>query len=483
MTINTDRVVAVTGGGAGIGAAVVEELGRQGAFVVTMDPMVTLDGSSTADPAPATTASRATPVSVTDGPAVRDLFASLVDEFGRLDAVINVAGISRPTGFARGSAEDWRAVLSVHLDGWRNILNAALPLMTAAGYGRILGVTSGSGWRAADAGAYACAKRAVASLVWELGRAAPPGVVINAMSPIAVTRMVTAALGGGGGGGGPSKATGGLNLGSMPQPEEIGPIGAWLVRDEFDYASGNVFFAGGPEIAVVEPPRLLEVVRTEGAGDLAPVFAAWAKAEAAQASGGGSNPRFPSLFGEVPSSDNGLSPEVAVVSDRREVLGALEAGGFACAQITSADEIGDAEVLVVALAARGDLVDGIFTDAMWARAAAALGRPIRLITVTDATTTDGRARAQASAQLSRAALKATDDRVAAFASSDEGGDASRLVAHLVVHPDAATLSGAELVAGDGFLGLRSHPRPSTSFAIGNGPIPSWLDGTLKEALR
>ena len=62
-------------------------------------------------------------------------------------------------------------MLDVHLDGYRNVLDAALPLMAAAGHGRILGVTSGSGWRVGDAGAYGCAKRAVASLTWQLGAA------------------------------------------------------------------------------------------------------------------------------------------------------------------------------------------------------------------------------------------------------------------------------------------------------------------------
>ena len=84
-------------------------------------------------------------------------------------------------------------MLRVHFDGYLTVLRAALPVMAAQGRGHILGVTSGSGWRAADAGAYSCAKRAVASLTWQLGRVAPEGVVVNAISPIAVTRMVTAA--------------------------------------------------------------------------------------------------------------------------------------------------------------------------------------------------------------------------------------------------------------------------------------------------
>ena len=168
----------------GIGAAIAEELGRQGVFVVTVDPGVAVDGTPQSGGAEATTAqrivdaggqARASNISVTDDDAVRALFAGLVDEFGALDAVVNVAGISRPTGFASGVEDDWRAVLDVHLNGYLNVLRAALPIMAAAGHGRILGVTSGSGWRAADAGAYSCAKRAVAALTWQIGQATPDG--------------------------------------------------------------------------------------------------------------------------------------------------------------------------------------------------------------------------------------------------------------------------------------------------------------------
>ncbi len=95
--------------------------------------------------------------------------------------------------------------------------------MAAAGYGRILGVTSGSGWRAADAGAYSCAKRAVAALTWQLGRQAPSGVTVNAMSPIAATRMMASALerarkAGQSGGGG-------ISFLSVAGPEDLGPFG------------------------------------------------------------------------------------------------------------------------------------------------------------------------------------------------------------------------------------------------------------------
>ncbi len=346
----TSPVVVVTGGGGGIGAAIAEHLGADGWFVVTVDPLVTLDGSEQLPATEETTAgrivaaggqARASSASVTDADAVHELFRSLAGERGRLDAVINVAGISRPTSFVRGGDEDWNGVLAVHLDGYRNILAAALPIMEEAGYGRIVGITSGSGWRQADAGSYACAKRAVAGLTWQVGRATPPGVVVNAMSPIAVTRMVTAALGArrGATGGGPT--TGGLSLGAMPTPDELGPFAAYLVGDDIGWCSGQVFFAGGPEVAVLEPPRLVEVVRTDGDAPLAErVDAAadriFAPAERAQASTGGSNPRLVpapgsspdplDMFDSADSDDTIASRPVrscAVVSDRPDLAGAV----------------------------------------------------------------------------------------------------------------------------------------------------------------
>ena len=217
---------------------------------------------------------RASNISVTDEDAVRGLFAELVEEFGALDAVVNVAGISRPTGFASGVEDDWRAVLDVHLNGYLNVLRAALPLMAAAGHGRILGVTSGSGWRPADAGAYSCAKRAVAALTWQIGQVAPSGVTVNALSPIAATRMVLGALSRQAGGGnrtGRDSATGGvsLSLDDVPPPEHLGPIGAYLAGEDFAAGCrGQVMFSNGAEVAWVVPPQLLEVARTTDVGSL-----------------------------------------------------------------------------------------------------------------------------------------------------------------------------------------------------------------------
>lgn len=520
------RVVVVTGGGGGIGAAIAESVGSTGAFVVTLDPLVSVDGSQRLPPSEQTTAgrivaaggaARASEVSVTDTAAVRRLFAELADEFGGLDAVVNVAGISRPTGFATGSADDWRSVLDVHLDGYRNVLAAALPLMAAAGRGHILGVTSGSGWRAADAGAYGCAKRAVASLTWQLGRNAPEGVIVNAISPIAATRMVAAAQGRTQ----PTRpsATGGLSLGSMPAPEHLGPLGAHLVGDTFKACHGRVLFAGGSEVAVIDEPRLVEVIRSSDVPALAHLLqaatvAALAPAEAHQISGGGSNARFGSIFDYSPADE--LPPSAArscaVVADLPEVTKAvstaLEARGVACQSVAVPAELNDVDALdavVVAItgapnashAASGwerildehqGIVELIDADAHWTRAVAELAstadRSIRLVTVTDATNSGGRSRAQASAQLARAGQKATGDRVLPFAISAESKDCpADLVAHLVCSPDAAGLAGAELVASEGWFGLRIHPRPIGSLSFGGPVVPGWFDDAIREAVQ
>ncbi len=545
-TKGRQRVAVVTGGGNGIGAAIATELGRAGAFVVTVDPLVSVDGVEQLPDPEETTAgrivaaggsARASNLSVTDRDGVVALFADLVAERGGVDVVVNVAGITRQMSYTEGTEDDWRSVLAVHLDGWRNVLDAALPLMAAQGHGHVLGVTSGSGWRPADTGAYGCAKRAVASLVWQLGGLVPAGVVVNAISPIAVTRMVIAAMERQRAAS-PQQAqakTSGLALGSrMPSPDQLGPIGAHLVGDGFDACRGQVVFVAGAELALVERPRLLEVVGTDGVASLAHALElvtanALAPAEAGQASTGGGNPRLAAALGGAPEGELPAPSATSclVVSDRPDVaeavtgaLGArgvvvrhLDARGLAhtfdgtAGAFAEAAAAGPIDAVVVALAgtpAAADLgpgwertlaehtgiTDQIYADAAWSRTVAdhanATGLPLRLVTLTDAAGAGGRSRAQAVAQHARSAKGATAARLAAFAVALEtAGPAdlpavAELAAHLVGSPEAPALSGAELVVGPGWLGLRSHPRVAVSMSFHDHTVAPWLDDVLAE---
>jgi NAD(P)-dependent dehydrogenase (short-subunit alcohol dehydrogenase family) len=479
-------VTVVTGGAVGIGAAIAEELGRQGEFVVTVDPEVAVDGSpqrgrsterSTAQRIEeAGGRARASNVSVTDADAVAALFQGLVEEFGALDAVVNVAGITRPSGFAKGDEDGWRALLSVHVDGYLNVLRAALPIMAAAGHGRILGVTSGSGWRDADAGAYSCAKRAVAALTWQIGQETPAGVTVNALSPIAATRMVLGALqrqAGAGDSSGRDAASGGVSLTAVPPPEALGPVGAYLSGAAFSaWCRGQILFSNGAELAWVVPPRVLEATRTTEVASLPQLLEVvgaetLAPAEVAQGTSGGGNPRVGSAFDDssaAPAPATSAARSVIVTDSPAwgaalaDALGArgvdgvgigawqgatpgpdTPARGFeaAAAQLAAvARDAGPIDTVVVALATvpdaaasdtpawqqvldeHGGITDRIFTDASWMRAvsdlAEATTQPMRVVTVVDAVTAAGRSRAQAATQLSRAAHGATSDRVDAF---------------------------------------------------------------------
>jgi hypothetical protein len=117
--------------------------------------------------------------------------------------------------------------------------------------------------------------------------------------------------------------------------------------------------------------------------------------------------------------------------------------------------------------------------------AAATGRPVRIATLVDATTSGGRSRAQAAAQLARAAHLVPDIQTDAFAIGVETDSDSHypavgeLVAHLVAAEGAGALSGAELVATPDWIGLRSHPRPAGSISFGGPDLPPWVDATLR----
>jgi NAD(P)-dependent dehydrogenase (short-subunit alcohol dehydrogenase family) len=148
------RVAIVTGGGGGLGRSHALELARRGAHVVVNDLGGAVDGtggSTTAaeavvaeiaaagGEAVANAASVATP----DGGAA--IVQAALDAFGRVDIVVNNAGILRDAAFKNVTPESLDAVIDVHLKGAFNVLRGAWPLMREQNYGRIVNTSSGSG--------------------------------------------------------------------------------------------------------------------------------------------------------------------------------------------------------------------------------------------------------------------------------------------------------------------------------------------------
>lgn len=189
------QVVLVTGGGRGIGAAIARACARAGADVA----IGYLDSDEGAEAVVASITAlgrraRAFPADVTDPGAVAGMVAAVLDHFGRLDSLVNNAGIMPEGSVVDLSLEEWRRVIDVDLTGAFICSQAVLPGMLARGSGNIVMISSRLGqigfaglshYAAAKAGLLALTK----SMAKELG---PAGIRVNAVAPgVTVTDMTT----------------------------------------------------------------------------------------------------------------------------------------------------------------------------------------------------------------------------------------------------------------------------------------------------
>src|SRR3972149_5567150 len=250
-----NKAAVVTGAGRGIGREIALFLAGEGARVVVNDPGVTRDGagqdSKPADEIVAEIKKRggeavANYDSVVDFAAAERIINSCAEKFGRIDILVNVAGILRDRMVFNMSEEEWDAVLDVHLKGSFNLIRHASPLMRQQRYGRIINTTSDA-WRGTVGHCnYGAAKGGLTSITYaiarEMGRY---GVTCNGICPMAGTRMVLS----------PETVAGfkqRLKAGmmtqaqydaavNMPGPEYIAPIVAYLVREASGNINGQVF--------------------------------------------------------------------------------------------------------------------------------------------------------------------------------------------------------------------------------------------------
>ena len=239
----SERVVVVTGAGRGIGRAYAHALARAGARVVVNDLGVQPDGRE-ASSAPANEVvaeieamggeALAVPTDIATRSGADALIEQAVSRFGRVDAVINNAGIDRPGMLVDLSEEDWDAILDVHLKAQFLVLRAAgRHWRERADVGEVVaGAVVNTSSPAALAGfrgegAYSAAKAAVLALtITAADELADYDVTVNAVVPGAATRLTDWSPG-------------------APGPEPIAPLIVWLASLDARDITGRVFSAAG----------------------------------------------------------------------------------------------------------------------------------------------------------------------------------------------------------------------------------------------
>jgi NAD(P)-dependent dehydrogenase (short-subunit alcohol dehydrogenase family) len=268
------RVAIVTGAGRGIGRSVALLLAREGAAVVVNDLGSALDGSG-ADAGPAGEViaeiaaaggkAIANGADVSDHAAAQGLIGSAIEQLGRLDVLVNVAGILRDRMVFNMTEAEWDDVIRVHLRGTFNTTKFAAAhwrsLGDAAAQHRIINFTSVSGLHGAPGQPnYAAAKMGIVGLTYSCAHAlAKYGVTVNAISPGAATRMTDSVPA--------ERRRTGSPVSRPPDersPDNVAPIVAYLASERSGWITGRILHTVGYEVALYSNPE--PVIRLIGAG-------------------------------------------------------------------------------------------------------------------------------------------------------------------------------------------------------------------------
>jgi NAD(P)-dependent dehydrogenase (short-subunit alcohol dehydrogenase family) len=241
------RVSVVTGAGRGVGRGEALLLAELGAAVVVNDVTAEAAAKVAAEVVAAGGRAVAHGADVADWSQAEALVDAAFDTFGRLDVLVNNAGILRTTDFPDSAPAEWDEVLRVCLTGHSAPARAAVRAWTRQGTDpeggrRIVNTTSlagiyGSGGRAA----YSAAKAGVLGLTWSLSRElAGLGVTVNAVAPRAMTRMTTGNEGFDG-------------TGDLFDPALVAPVVGWLAGVGGRDQTGRVFVVGAGKVWPVPP--------------------------------------------------------------------------------------------------------------------------------------------------------------------------------------------------------------------------------------
>jgi NAD(P)-dependent dehydrogenase (short-subunit alcohol dehydrogenase family) len=239
------RVAIVTGAGGGLGRSHALALAERGAKVVVND-LGDADADGDGPSAKAVVAeiedaggtALANASSVADAEAARGIVAAALEAYGRVDVLVNNAGILRDRSFAKMTEQEVRDVLEVHVMGAFHLTMAAWPHLREQGYGRIVNTTSPAGLFGNFGQAnYATAKLGLVGLTQTLAiEGKKAGINVNVIAPLAASRMTEAIL--------PPEVLAKLD------PDLVSPLVVYL-GSETCTETGSIFTVGGGYVSRV----------------------------------------------------------------------------------------------------------------------------------------------------------------------------------------------------------------------------------------